>query len=154
MSMKIDQEHFRGCLIGGAIGDAFGWPVEFLQLDAIKQKYGEAGITGLVNAESGAITHGHPYGYLSAGALAYIIDAIIEGSDLFEAVSNAKLVLKEYAGHEECYTALTSAVDLAESDLTDTEAIKKLGEGWVGEEALAIAVYCRACHIITGNNSC
>jgi len=31
---------------------------------------------------------------------------------------------------------------LADSGMTDCEAIKKLGEGWVGEEALAIAVYC------------
>ena len=27
--MKRDIDHFRGCLLGGAIGDALGWPVEF-----------------------------------------------------------------------------------------------------------------------------
>lgn len=26
-AMKRNQEFFRGCLIGGAIGDALGWPV-------------------------------------------------------------------------------------------------------------------------------
>lgn len=270
--MKRNKENYRGCLFGGAVGDAFGSAVEFLSIDVIREKYGEAGITDLelgesgfaeitddtqmtlftaegmlraikggnerviwhpttaiydayqrwlvtqgypkheqyediydgwllevkelhasrapgntclsallsremgtiekpinnskgcgavmrvapvalalpsdkehifkVGAESGAITHGHPSGYLSAGALAYIIAAIIEGSDLLEAVMQAVGVLKEYEGHEECLTALTNAVELADSGLTDSEAFEKLGEGWVGEEALAIAVYC------------
>lgn len=35
---------FKGCLLGLAIGDALGAPVEFLQLDKIKEKYGERGI--------------------------------------------------------------------------------------------------------------
>ncbi len=51
--VKRYQEHFRGCLIGGAIGDAIGSPVEFLKLDSIKHKYGEDGITDLESAESG-----------------------------------------------------------------------------------------------------
>lgn len=38
-------EFFRGCLIGGAIGDALGYPVEFLTLNEIKAKYGFWGIT-------------------------------------------------------------------------------------------------------------
>lgn len=31
---------------------------------------------------------------------------------------------------------------LAKTSLAEYEAIRQLGEGWVGEEALAIAVYC------------
>jgi len=42
--MKRNIEHYRGCLIGGAIGDAFGSPVEFFSIDAIRENYGEAGI--------------------------------------------------------------------------------------------------------------
>jgi ADP-ribosylglycohydrolase len=41
------MSHFEGCLLGLAIGDALGAPVEFLQLDGIKAKYGEAGIQDL-----------------------------------------------------------------------------------------------------------
>ncbi len=51
--MKQDQEHYRGCLIGGAIGDALGAAVEFLSIGAIRDKYGEAGITGLAAGASG-----------------------------------------------------------------------------------------------------
>lgn len=29
--MKRNRESFRGCLMGGAIGDALGWPVEFMK---------------------------------------------------------------------------------------------------------------------------
>ncbi|MBQ6716606.1 MAG: ADP-ribosylglycohydrolase family protein, partial [Clostridia bacterium] len=35
----------RGCLLGGAVGDALGYPVEFMSLADIKRRYGEAGIT-------------------------------------------------------------------------------------------------------------
>ena len=33
-----------GSTIGGAVGDALGYPVEFLSYNAIVQKYGEKGI--------------------------------------------------------------------------------------------------------------
>lgn len=38
--MKTLNDRSRGCLIGGAIGDALGWPVEFMRLDEIKRKFG------------------------------------------------------------------------------------------------------------------
>jgi len=37
-------------------------------------------------------------------------------------------------------------MELVGSELPDSVAIKILGEGWVGEEALAIAVYCSLRH--------
>lgn len=46
--MKTSEKNLdkiRGALIGGAIGDALGYPVEFLTLDRITGKYGEQGIT-------------------------------------------------------------------------------------------------------------
>jgi ADP-ribosylglycohydrolase len=42
--LKKNQNYFRGCLIGGAIGDTLGWSVEFLKIDEIYQKYGPEGI--------------------------------------------------------------------------------------------------------------
>ena len=93
-----------------------------------------------------ALTHGHPSGYLSAGALAHIVAAIIEGFELKTAVKESIEILKNYAGHAECVTALQMASTLAGGDLPDNEAIAKLGEGWVGEEALAIAIYCSLKH--------
>ena len=37
---------------------------------------------------------------------------------------------------------IEKAVDLSMSDESDRDAIRLLGEGWVGDEALAIALFC------------
>lgn len=38
-------DKYRGCLIGGAVGDALGYAVEFDTIEMIYEKYGEHGIT-------------------------------------------------------------------------------------------------------------
>ena len=40
-----DLNKFRGCLIGGAAGDALGYAVEFRMANDIFRQYGESGIT-------------------------------------------------------------------------------------------------------------
>ena len=40
-----DIDKYRGCLIGGAAGDALGYEVEFLDESAIFSRFGERGIT-------------------------------------------------------------------------------------------------------------
>lgn len=49
---------YLGCMIGGAVGDALGAPVEFMSLSGILEKYGESGITDYDRAYGriGAIT--------------------------------------------------------------------------------------------------
>ena len=42
--MNVLQDRIRGSLIGGAIGDALGYPVEFMSRKAILRKYGDGGI--------------------------------------------------------------------------------------------------------------
>ena len=42
--MRKNLDKFRGCLIGGAAGDALGYAVEFLSENFIQAKYGEKGI--------------------------------------------------------------------------------------------------------------
>ncbi|MFZ0932194.1 MAG: ADP-ribosylglycohydrolase family protein [Syntrophobacteraceae bacterium] len=55
---KRTLDHFAGCLVGGAIGDALGAPLEFMSLHEIRQRYGGRGITGYEHAygRKGAIT--------------------------------------------------------------------------------------------------
>jgi len=52
------QAAYRGCLLGGAVGDALGAPVEFLNESAIASRFGENGIQEFVPAfgRLGAIT--------------------------------------------------------------------------------------------------
>ncbi|MGL4361873.1 MAG: ADP-ribosylglycohydrolase family protein [Cellulosilyticaceae bacterium] len=45
--MKRNEQHFKGCLLGGAVGDAFGAPMKFMKYDKIISQYGENGITSL-----------------------------------------------------------------------------------------------------------
>lgn len=48
MDEKTQKDRIRGSLIGGAIGDALGYPVEFIDSYAgIQRRYGDAGITRL-----------------------------------------------------------------------------------------------------------
>ncbi len=95
-------------------------------------------------ADLAALTHGHPTGYLAAGALAVIIDAIVNGnSSISRAVEMACVRLAEERGHEETLRALEAALELAMNGGRPTaELVETLGEGWVAEEALAIGVYC------------
>ena len=268
--MKRTLEYFRGCMVGGAIGDALGWPVEFMKLNDITRRYGSDGIQDLqisstgkaeitddtqmtlftaegilraqtrghlkgichepsvvffayqrwlltqgyprvkeyewvydgwlletkelhvrrapgnsclsalisrkqgtmtdpinnskgcggimrvapaglfyrketafnMAAEFAALTHGHPSGYLSAGALAYLIALIIEGCELETAVSHTLRKLECFDNHEECKQSLKQALELSKTNVSDIEAISRIGKGWIGEEALAISVYC------------
>lgn len=51
-------DRYRGCLLGGAVGDALGAPVEFMTRAEIVRRFGDAGIRELVPAYGrlGAIT--------------------------------------------------------------------------------------------------
>lgn len=40
------RDRVRGCLLGGALGDALGAGIEFLSLDEIRRRHGPAGVTG------------------------------------------------------------------------------------------------------------
>lgn len=46
------RTRFHGTFLGLAIGDALGWPVEFLSLQQIRQLYGPHGITDLVGDQT------------------------------------------------------------------------------------------------------
>lgn len=46
-------ENYTGCLIGGAIGDAIGAPIEFDRFRKIKKQYGNDGISDLITDKNG-----------------------------------------------------------------------------------------------------
>jgi ADP-ribosylglycohydrolase len=96
-------------------------------------------------ADFAAMTHGHPSGYLPAGFLSSMIHWIIKERDILLAFNLSFATVKQYPGHEETETVVQKALDFLLSDEPDkpaAEIIPQIGEGWVGEEALAISVYC------------
>ena len=57
-SKPTPLDRFRGCLLGGAVGDALGAPLEFMPLEEIVQTYGPNGPEDLVGGPfpAGSIT--------------------------------------------------------------------------------------------------
>lgn len=100
-------------------------------------------------AEAAAITHGHALGYMPAAVLTHILYRIVfpeKETALSEIVSESiETVSREFA-HDphinELRELLLRAVELSENADSDLDNIHALGEGWVGDEALAIAIYC------------
>ncbi|MEU1730856.1 ADP-ribosylglycohydrolase family protein [Streptosporangium sp. NPDC020145] len=97
-------------------------------------------------ARCAQITHGHPTGYLAAGAFAAMIHLVLAGEPLGQAVRGAAELLTDYPSHEETSLALRAAVRLAAQGDPSPERVESLGGAWVAEEALAIAVYCALAH--------
>ncbi|MFD8482618.1 ADP-ribosylglycohydrolase family protein [Kitasatospora sp. NPDC059673] len=254
------SERVRGSLVGGALGDALGWPIEFLRWENIQRQFGEAGLTDLANGDrdghftddtqmtlftaegllrggrrrdlhaayrrwletqrqnrpilpdgwlasqpllyasrapgnacmSGVVldytdavpfgqegpvnpqskgcgtvmrsapfgllgmgpdeafgraalaaqlTHGHPTGYLAAGAFAALIERVVAGMPLREALSATLTQLAAVPSHTETAQALHRAVRVAEEGPGSAETVERVGLGWIAEECLAIAVY-------------
>jgi ADP-ribosyl-[dinitrogen reductase] hydrolase len=95
-----------------------------------------------LGCELAALTHGHPSGYLAAGALAFAIAFLLAGEPLDAALDAAEARLPERSGHEETLAALRTARALAASGAEPgPETVATLGAGWVADEALAIGVY-------------
>jgi len=93
-----------------------------------------------LGAEVAALTHGHPSGYLAAGFLAELIARVRNGDDLADAITATRATAQGYDDHQELIAAVDAAVRLAAGGRTSAEALESLGGGWVGEEALAIAL--------------
>lgn len=101
-----------------------------------------------IGAEAAAVTHGHELGYIPAAALAHIVYNLVSGrhdnvlSAVREAVEAVQRMFPDAKHMNEFTSIMERAVKLAEAGADDESAILELGEGWVAEETLAIAVYC------------
>ncbi len=95
-----------------------------------------------LGTELAALTHGHPTGALTGGVLAVLILALTDGASLADALTASKAILRDEPSHEETLRAIELAEELVVSGLPHEEAIARLGQGWIAEEALAISIYC------------
>lgn len=101
-------------------------------------------------AQIAAITHGHSLGYMPAAVLCHIINRIVfpgeQKMTLREIVIEAKKTAEKIFEGDKHLKELTDIIDraivLSENDFDDLENIRALGQGWVAEETLAIAIYC------------
>lgn len=128
------------------INDSKGWGAVMRAAPVGLYFAGNPKLAFKIGCESGAITHGHPSGYLSSGLFAWVISEIILGVEIEFAVLSGVEELKKWRGHEETLAAVEKALALAAKvtadDLDPYEGLVSIGQGWVGEEAIAIAIYC------------
>ena len=102
---------------------------------------------GEVAAEASAITHGHPLGYIPSFVMANMINLILNNNlNIKESLDKSIEELKKYNKFKQddvqiLISLIDKAVELSKKDISDIDAIKEIGEGWVAEEALAIALY-------------
>lgn len=106
----------------------------------------------MLAADAAEITHQHPLGWLSSALEAHVIYRIMqkdcptvgdfkaylsEGYDIL-----LSLYPNEGAGITQLRALTDKALGLVGSSASDVDNIEAIGEGWVAEETLAIAVYC------------
>lgn len=142
--MEIDeyisnpQNSSKGC--GGIMRVApialnYNWKIEELDMEG---------------AEVAAITHGHSLGYMSAAVLTHIVNRIVypvEGiSTLKEIILDARDTVADLFAKDvhrnELIDVINLAIRLSETTSSDLENIRRIGQGWVAEETLGIAIYC------------
>ncbi len=100
-------------------------------------------------AEIAAITHGHSLGYMPAAVLAHIINRAVyaeKRAELKKIVQEARDTVAGLFKEDKHLRELTDIIDLvvelSQNDRTDLDNIHQIGEGWVAEETLGIAIYC------------
>ncbi|GAA1349812.1 ADP-ribosylglycohydrolase family protein [Streptomyces beijiangensis] len=102
----------------------------------------EPGLVFQLAVECATQTHGHPTGYLSAGAYAVIVHALARAETLDAAVQRALAQLAARPSHQPVTDALQHALGAVRQGMPNPERVASLGDGEVAEEALAIGVYC------------
>ena len=106
----------------------------------------------MLAADAAEITHQHPLGWLSSALEAHVIYRIMQKDcptvDDFKAYLSEgydmllSLYPNEGAGITQLRALTYKALGLVGSSASDVDNIEAIGEGWVAEETLAIAVYC------------
>jgi ADP-ribosylglycohydrolase len=98
--------------------------------------------------DAAALTHGHPSGYLPAGALAAVIRCMLDpGMTLEKACYQALRILRDWKGSEDTQRMIRIAMGLSLSVKKGTSAhqqqrwISVIGGGWVGDECLGIGLF-------------
>ena len=99
-----------------------------------------------IGCQVAAITHSHPTGFISAGAFASLIAHLLNGKTILDAVLAVINQIAQVPGGQETLMLLRQAVDLYQAGEPSLERLSSLGQGFVAEEALAIAVYAALCY--------
>lgn len=99
-------------------------------------------------AEVSAITHGHPLGIIPSYVFSTMIYYLVnQDLSIEESLDKAMIQYKEEFNifdvdtNEYFISLVNKAIELSKKNISDVDAISEIGEGWVAEEAFAIAIY-------------
>ncbi len=106
-----------------------------------------------LSADAASLTHGHPAARQGAGVFSLVIHALASGAGLREATESALGRLRggvlrkgedpdpDLVARLEAALRLAGGAPTAGGVLSPEALVSQLGEGWVAEEALAVALY-------------
>lgn len=100
-----------------------------------------------VGASIAALTHGNVRAYLPAGYMSALISNLSNGKNLMDAINDSNKILSNYPEHKGVLDKINLALELSQKDINDAKAIEKIGAGWTGDEALAIALFSNLRHM-------
>lgn len=106
--------------------------------------------------DAAEITHQHPLGFISAALMSHVIFRLAKDiqptvSSMMKYIMEGVDAIREMYGNYHNDVARMSelaerAIFLLDNNKSDVENLGHLGEGWVGEEALAIGLFCALKH--------
>ena len=131
--IKPAKNSSKGCgavMRVAPIGIFFGNLIHNTSAESLQRVYDEG-------VKDAAITHGHKTAHHTSGLLAVIIALSLNGESLETAVRRSL----EFFGTPDVSGIAEKAIQLA-SEPPSTKNLQVLGQGWIAEEALAIALYC------------
>lgn len=106
--------------------------------------------------DAAEITHQHPLGYIPAALMSHVIYRLVLDENptreglieyIYEGIGKLDDLFPQH--HREVLEMMGMArvaIDLSANDHSDLQNIGALGGGWVGDEALVIALYCAIRH--------
>ncbi|MCB9831084.1 MAG: ADP-ribosylglycohydrolase family protein [Planctomycetes bacterium] len=105
-------------------------------------RFESATITFDLARRSAALTHGHPSGQYPAAVFALLLQELVDGHDLEDALERALELLPENGKGEETRAMIEASAAFDRADSLIPEVLEELGRGFVAEEALGIALAC------------
>jgi ADP-ribosylglycohydrolase len=142
-------ERIKGCVLGGAVGDALGAPVRALDGSAIVARFGPRGISDFAPAQGGcgALMRVAPCAFLASTAAALfadILQRLVEQEiSLEHAITQSLARYGQVPGMDETLRLVERVLFFHEEGYQPTaQRISTLWGGWVAEEALAIGLWC------------
>ena len=98
----------------------------------------------VLGAAAAALTHGHPDGYAPSGVMALAVRRLIDGASWDEVIESGLRAVQVHPAASGTRQLLGEVGAALKSDEGAARASASFGQGWVGDEALAVGLHAAA----------